>query len=215
MEYLSKVCLNKKARRQYTVKISLVGSVSLAGLVLAIYSIAVGNYLFAAWYIAAFALGLSYTIIRINTVFPTYLATDSEKVVLSVWKNGVMPYTLPEKPTLISDFIPERVNTIEIAIDDIDTVLIGSRKYLKRYLTEEEYPQILKQLDEDRHFDSILKRMDFVYIRTKSGENSFMSITDFDIGHLAEFVNNIERYCQGVQILTNLPKLVRLRNSIM
>ncbi|MBO5060077.1 MAG: hypothetical protein J6C82_04105 [Clostridia bacterium] len=215
MEYLSKVCLNHRARREYMIKISLVGSVSLLGVILAVYSIFIGNYLFAAWYFAAFILGLSYVIIRINTVFPTYLAADAERVVLSVWKNGVLPYTLPEKPTLISDFIPERVKIVEIAMGDIDTVLIGSRKYLLRNLTDEEYPKILKQLDKNKHFDGILKRMDFIYIKAKDGENCFMSITGFDINGISEFVGIIEKYCHGVQIMTNLPKLVKLRNSIM
>ena len=215
MEYLSKVSLNQAARRQYIVKISLVGSASLAGLILAIYSILVGSYLYACWYIAAFMLGFSYVIIRINSVFPTFLATDGERVILSVWKNGVMPYTLPEKPTLISDFIPEKVKTSEVKIEDIDTLLIGSRRYLKRNLSDEEYPEILTRLDKDKHFDGVLKRMDFIYIRTKTGENCFMSVTGFDIYDLSEFVNNIERYCHGVQIMTNIPKLVRLRSKIM
>lgn len=215
MEYLSKVSLNKKSRREYMIKISLVGSVSLAGLILAIYSLVIGSFLYAAWYIAAFCLGLSYVIIRINTVFPTYMATDGEKVVLSVWKNGVMPYTLPEKPTLISDFIPEKIKTSEIAMEDINCVIIGSRKYLKRNLDEDEYPEILKRLDNDKHFDAILKRMDFLYIRTKTDENAFMTVTGFEPKEISEFVNVIEKYCSGVQILTNMPKLVKLRNSLM
>lgn len=214
MEYLSKVSLNKKSRREYMIKISLVGSVSLLGLALAIYSLTIGSYLYSAWYVAAFCLGLSYVVIRINTVFPTFIATDGEKVVLSVWENGVMPYTLPEKPTLISDFIPEKVKVSEIPMDNIDSVIIGSRKYLKRNLDEDDYPQILKQLDSDKHFDGILKRMDFIYIKTKSEENHFMTITGFDPKEISEFVGIIERYCTGVQILTNMPKLVRLRNSL-
>ncbi len=215
MEYLSKVGLNSRTRREYMIKISLVGSVSIAGLILAIYSLAVGSFLYAAWYIVAFCLGLSYVIIRINTVFPTFIATDGEKVVLSVWKNGVMPYTLPEKPTLISDFVPEKIKTNEIAMENIDCVLIGSKKYLKRNLDEDEYPEILKRLESDKHLEGILKRMDFLYIRTKSDENCFMSVTGFDPKELSEFVSIIEKYCSGVQILTNIPKLVRLRNSLM
>ncbi len=215
MEYLSKVCLKAQARREYIIKISLVGSVSLLGAILAIYSISASSYMFAAWYFAAFILGLSYVIIRVNAVFPTYIATDGEKVVLSAWKNGVLPYTLPEKPTIISDFIPERIKTSEIAVSDIDTVLIGSKKYLERNLSGEEYPKILARLDADKHFAGTLKRMDFLYIRTKSGENCFMSVTDFDIKGLGEFVGIIEKYCNGVQVMTNIPKLVRLRNSMM
>lgn len=212
MEYLSKVSISDKVRRDHVIKISLVGSVSLLGLILGIYSLVTQNFLFALWYALAFVLGLSYVIIRINACFPTFIATDGEKVVLSKWKNGIMPYTLPEKPNFISDFIPEKVITSEIAMEDIDSVIIGSRRFLKKNLGEEEYPEILARLDLYKNFDNVLKRMDFIFIRTKNGENCFMSITDFDLPGVNEFLDVIEKNCQGVQILINIPKLVRMRN---
>lgn len=212
MEYLSKVSIKEKVRRDHVIKISLVGSVSLLGLVLGMYNLTVGNFLFALWYALAFLLGLSYVIIRINACFPTFIATDGEKVVLSRWKNGIMPYTLPEKPTFISDFIPEKVNTSEIAMEDISSVIIGSRRFLKKNLSEEEYPEILKRLDLDKHFDNVLKRMDFLFVRTKEGENRFMSITDFDLFGVNDFLDIVEKSCPGVEILINIPKLVKIRN---
>lgn len=212
MEYLSKVSICDKVRRDHVIKISLVGSVSLLGLVLGIYSLVINNILFALWYALAFVLGLSYVIIRINACFPTFIATDGEKVVLSKWKNGIMPYTLPEKPTFISDFIPEKVNTSEIAMEDIDAVIIGSRRFLKKNLAEEEYPEILARLDLNKHFDNVLKRMDFLFVRTKEGENCFMSVTDFDLFGIRDFLDIVEKSCPGVQILINIPKLVKMRN---
>lgn len=212
MENLSKVSICDKVRRDQIIKISLVGSVSLLGLVLGIYSLVIGNFLFALWYALAFVLGLSYVVIRINACFPTFIATDGEKVVLSVWENGLMPYTLPEKPTFVSDFIPEKVRVNEIAMEDIDTVVVGSRRFLKKNLDEDEYPEILARLDLNKHFDSVLKRMDFLFIRTKSDENCFMSITDFDLSGVRDFLDTIEKNCQGVQILVNIPKLVKMRN---
>lgn len=214
MEFLSKVSLSSKVRRDYIIKISLVGSVSLVGIALAIYSLFAGKLLFAAWYLAAFILGLSYVIIRINTAFPTYIAADSERVVLSFWKNGVMPYTLPEKPTLISDFIPERVTTVQLPMSDIESVIIGSKRYLAKNLTEEQFPEILTRLSENKHFDSVLKRMDFICINTKYGYNCFMSVTDFDLHGILEFIGVVEKYCNGVRIMTNIPKLVRMRSKI-
>ena len=214
MEYLSKVSLDKKVYREYMIKISAVATISLAGFILGIYSLTVGNYLFAIWYFVAFVLGFSYTVMRINTVFPTYAATDGEKLFMSVWLNGVLPYKLPENPGFLSDFIPERVKTDEIAISDIDSLFIGSRKFLLRNLTEEEYPSILKRLDEDKHYENVLKRMDYMYVRTADGENCFMSITDFDVQKLSELIEIIEKNCMGVKVHTNLPKLVRIRSKL-
>lgn len=214
MELLAKASLSKKVRRDYIIKISLVGSVSLAGVALAIYSLFAQNYLFCIWYLAAFVLGFSYVIIRINTAFPTYIGVNKEKVILSFWKNGVLPYTMPEKPTLISDFIPEKVQTIEIPVSDIETVIVGSKKFLAKNLSEDEFPEILSRLSENKHFAGALKRMDFISVKTKYGDNCFMSVTDFDVHELFEFVNTVEKYCTGVQILTNIPKLVRMRSKI-
>ncbi len=212
MEYLSKVSISDKVRRDHVIKISVVGSVCLLGLVLGIYSLVIGNFLFALWYALAFVLGLSFVIIRINACFPTFIATDGEKVVLSRWKNGIMPYTLPEKPNFFSDFIPEKVNTSEIAMENIDSVIVGSRRFLRKNLSDEEYPEIFKRLEIDKHFDNVLKRMDFIFVRTKNDENCFMSITDFDLSGVSEFLDIVEKSCPGVQILINIPKLVRMRN---
>lgn len=214
MEFLTKASLAKKIRRDYIIKIALVGSVSLAGLILAIYSLFTGSYLFAVWYFAAFILGLSYVVIRINTAFPTYIGANEEYVVLSFWKNGVLPYTMPEKPTLISDFIPEKVQTIQIELNDVATVIVGSKKYLAKNLSEEEFPEIITRLSENKHFASALKRMDFVFIKTKYNDHCFMSVTDFDVSELFDFVSFVEKHCNGVQILTNIPKLVRMRSKI-
>ena len=213
MENFSKVSIAANVRRNHIIKISLVGSVCLLGLVLCIYSLVIKSFLFALWYALAFVLGLSYVVIMINACFPTFIMADSEKITLSAWKNGVMPYTLPEKANFISDFIPEKIKTSEVAMGDITSVIIGSRKFLKKSLDEEEYPEILTKLDGNKHFDSVLKRMDFLFIRTKADENCFMSITDFDIYGIKDFLEVIEKSCQGVQVLINIPKLVRIRNS--
>ena len=212
MECYKKASLSSKVWRKYIIKISLVGTVSLVGLVLAIASIISGRFLFALWYLVAFVLGLSYVIIRINTALPTYIAVDGEKLILSVWNNGVFPYKVEEKPSFLSDFIPDRVRTDEIDFTEIDRIYIGSKRYLKKTLDESEYPSILSMLEEDKHIDAVLKKMDFILVFTLSRENCFMSITDFDIQALSEVIDIVERNCQGVKINIHLPKLVRFRN---
>ena len=213
MEFLSKVSLEDKVRRNHIIRISLVGSISLLGVVLGVYSIFIQSFLFALWYFLAFILGLSYVVMQINACFPTFVAIDEEKVVLSHWKNGVMPYPLPEKPNFFSDFIPEKVVSSQISTEDISMVILGSKKFLAKNLEEDAYPEILKRLEENKHYNSVLKRMDFINISTKTGENSFMSVTDFDVSGLAEFLNIVEKNCNGVQVLTNIPKLVKMRNK--
>lgn len=212
MESYKKASLSMKVWRDYIIKISLVGTVSLAGLVLAIASIISGGYIFALCYLVAFCLGFSYVVIRINTALPTYIATDGEKLMLSVWNNGVFPYKVDGKPSFIADFIPERVRLDEIEFSELDRIYIGSKRYLKKTLDEAEYPEILSALEEDKHIDTVLKKMDFVLVFTMSGESCFMSVTDFDVQALADVIDVVERNCQGVKINIHLPKLLRIRN---
>ena len=214
METMNKVCLEKRMRRNYTIKIAVVGTISLAGLILAVYSLFTAKYLFAVWYFVAFLLGLSYVVIRINAVFPTYIAVSGDRLVMSVWENGVMPYRLPEKPTIFSDFMPEKIKTDEIDLDQIDSIYIGSKKYMNRFLSEEDCPKILDRLSKDKHLEKIVKRMDFFVVVAKDGETCFMSVTDFDIKELANLVEEIERRCTGLKFYTSVPKLRRIREKM-
>lgn len=214
METLVKVSVNKKVRQNATVKISVVGTVTVLGLVLSIYSLFASNFLFALWYFVAFVLGLSYVVIRINAVFPSYVAMDGDKLVMSVWKNGIVPYRLPEKPTFISDFMPEKIKKDEIALSEIAEVYIGSKRFFDRSVKDEHYPYILKSVGDDRHFLGTVKRMDFLLVIAKDGEKCFMSVTDFDIQGLADILDRIEKNCQGVQVFVGVPKLKRMRERI-
>ena len=215
MDYSAKACLKQRTRNEYIVKISLVGTVSLAGIGLAIYSMAKANFLFALIYIIAAVMGMSYVIIRINSALPTYIATDGEKLVLSSWDNGIVPYKVGEKSSFFSDFVPAKVKTDEVNVSDIDALIFGSKKFLQRQLEPDKYPEILKKAEEDKYFEKNLRRMDFAYILLKSGDYCFMSITGFDMEDMTALIGEIEKNCRGVKVLTNIPKIVKLRDNMM
>ena len=131
--------------------------------------------------------------------------------VMTIWKNGILPYQIPEKPNFLSDFIPEKIKKDEIDLNDISEIYIGSKRFLSRHLDDDKYPEILKSIGEDRHFESVIKRMDFLLVVAKDGETCFMSVTDFDIRGLSEIIDEIERNCAGVKIFVGIPKLRRIR----
>lgn len=214
MENLVKVSVSRKVRQNAIVKISVVGTVALLGLVLSLYSIFSSNLLFAVWYFVAFILGLSYVVIRINAVFPSYIQVYEDRLVMSVWKNGVMPYRLPEKPTFLSDFMPEKIKKDEIALSEIAEVYVGSKRFFDRTVKDEYYPDMLKTLGQARHLENTVKRMDFLLVVAKDGEKCFMSVTDFDVKGLSDILDEIERNCAGVQVFVGIPKLRRIRDRI-
>ena len=209
METISKVTIDKKTRRNSIIKISIVGTVTLVGIALALYSLFNGKYLFSVWYFVAFILGLSYVVIRINAIFPSYVAVADDKLVMSVWENGVLPYRISEKSSFFSDFMPEKVKKDEILLEDIAKVYLGSKRFLERSLKDDEYPEDLKKVIENRHLESAVKRVDFLLIVAKDGETCFMSVTDFDTDGLGVLVDEIEKRSGGAQIFVGIPKLRR------
>ncbi len=214
METFERATIRKHIRNIDTVKISLVGAVSLAGFILSICNIASGNFLFSLWYFAAFSLALAYVVIKINTIFPISVSVDDEKLILTTWNNGVMPYTIPEKPRFFSDFIPDKIKTDEILLKDIDSLYLGSDKLFEKQLEEKYYPEILTRLKQDEQWDSIIKRMDFLVVIAKDGNGCFMSITNFSTTELTRVLDVIERNVSDVNIYTNISRLIKKREKI-
>ena len=214
MEANVKVSVNAKLRRNATIKISLVGTVAVLGLALSIYSLITANFLFSLWYFVAFVLGLSYVVIRINAIFPTYVMIDNGELAMSIWENGIVPYKLPEKPTFISDFMPDKIKKDKISADEIAEIYIGSKRFFDRNLEDDKYPKILKKISERTHFDNTIKRMDFMLVIAKDGESCFMSVTDFDVYALAELLDEVEKSYADIKISVGMPKLKRIRDRM-
>ncbi|MBR4720551.1 MAG: hypothetical protein IK057_02185 [Clostridia bacterium] len=214
METLVKASVNAKLRRNATIKISIVGTVAILGLVLSIYSLVTANLLFSLWYFVAFVLGLSYVVIRINAIFPTYVSIENGELVMSIWENGIVPYKLPEKPTFLSDFMPDKIKKDKILIEEIAEIYLGSKRFFDRNVEDAKYPDILKRIGENTHFESTIKRMDFMLVIAKDGESCFMSVTDFDVYALAELLDEVEKSCADIKINIGIPKLKRIRERM-
>ena len=110
--------------------------------------------------------------------------------------------------------LQKKIKRDEISLDEISEVYIGSKRFFDRHIKEEEYPKILKRLGSDRHFEKAVKRMDFLLVIAKDGEQCFMSVTDFDIGGLADIIDTLEKNCAGVQVFVGIPKLRKMRETI-
>ena len=212
MEASNKVTIDMKTRRNAIIKISIVGTVTLVGIILALYSLFNGRYLFSLWYFIAFVLGLSYVIIRVNAIFPSYVSIEGDTLVMSVWENGVLPYRISEKPSFFSDFMPEKVKKDEIALEEIAKVYLGSKRFLERHL--EEYPEGLKEIMDNKHLNSVIRKLDFLLVTAKDGEACFMSVANFDTDGLGEIIEEIENKVAGVQVFVGIPKLRRKREAL-
>lgn len=82
-----KACTNSRYRKTNIVIITILSLLSCFALVMVIYNLIKGSYLFSiAWFIAT-VLASTYVLIRINTVFATYISTDRMNLFMKNWNN--------------------------------------------------------------------------------------------------------------------------------
>ena len=87
-----KACTNSRYRKTNIVIITILSLLSCFALVMVIYNLIKGSYLFSiAWFIATI-LASTYVLIRINTVFATYISTDRMNLFMKNWNNDFLPY---------------------------------------------------------------------------------------------------------------------------
>ena len=101
-----KACTNSRYRKTNIVIITILSLLSCFALVMVIYNLIKGSYLFSiAWFIATI-LASTYVLIRINTVFATYISTDRMNLFMKNWNNDFLPYDYDNKVKILSEFIP-------------------------------------------------------------------------------------------------------------
>lgn len=184
MDYTFKAVLEKNKLRRGFATIVFLGCVGCAALVLAIYSLACGDFLFALAYLVALAFSAFYTVMKINTIIPTYIACDAEEIFFRIWENDFFPYKTDRG--FIGEFIPEKVKNVEIPMADIKSIYIGSGHFISRNLPESNFAEVFKDLK--KRFSSALRRAEFFHILQKDGTEYYMPVTDFTPEDLANIV---------------------------
>lgn len=166
--------------------ICITASISLLGLVMAVYSIVKVKLVFALIYVVAAALGLIYAVMRINTVVPSYIARKDGYLYFQTWQ-GLFPFRTDKG--FAGEYIPAKTILKKIDISKINRIYLGTRNYLVKLLESGKFADELA--DAKKKYESIVKRMDFIYISTKDGNEVFMSVTDFDDEEIADILKPI------------------------
>ena len=176
MDLTQRASMNKKVKNFNLILICIIGSISVLGLVMAIYSIVKFEFIFAIIYLVAVILGFSYIIMKINLIMPTYVERNNEFLCIQNWVNGVFPF-VPDNG-IIGEFLPSKSMLKKINISSISKVYIGSRNYLLK-LVEPGYFSSTMDIYNEK-YDNIIKHMEFLYIKTTDDAEVFLSVTDFD-----------------------------------
>lgn len=208
MDFIEKASLAHRKKNFNIIKITVVAAVCLTGLILAIRSVFLGNILYMFLYLIADILGISYVIIKINTIMPSYFAVTEDTIVMQCWDNGVFPYNINFKPSFFADFVPAKVTKKEIPIADVSKIYVGSKNYLVRNLEETAFPETIKKVVGSRRTDEdAVRKMDFICIIKKDGNVEYMSVTNTEADDLARAVNYIFKKNPETEIKCNLREL--------
>ncbi|MCH5209897.1 MAG: hypothetical protein J1F01_02930 [Oscillospiraceae bacterium] len=191
-----KACTKASYRRKSTVIITFVVLLSCFALVMIIYNLVRENYLLSiAWLIATILAG-TYVLIRINTVFSTYIMTDKRSVYIKNWSNDFLPYDYENKIKILSEFIPAKTKLVEVPIDEISSVLIGTKNFIKRNIEPDmEFIDNIKMLEKSKDFyrKRTISSMDIFYVETYDRECYYIPVVQFDTKDIIKIVQAIMR----------------------
>lgn len=216
MAALVKACTNLGYRRKNKVIIGFVTILSCFALVMVVYNLVKGSYLFsAAWFIATI-LAATYVLIRINTVYTTYIATDRSSLYMKNWSNDFLPYDYGNKIKILSEFIPAKTKVVEIPLNEINVVLIGTKNFIKRNIDPEtDFAINIKALEKTKDFyrKKTISSMDFMYVETYNKECYYMPIVKFNTKDVIKIVQLIQRFNPELMIKVSSKDYRALRLS--
>lgn len=206
MKFLNKARTSKGYRRKNEIIIGFVGLLSCFGLVMLIYEFISRNVLFGISYSIATFLGFTYVIIRVNTVFATYLAVDNENLYMKNWENDFLPYNTGCRIKLICEFIPAKTKISEVSVDEISRIVIGTKNFIKRNISEgSRFGEEIKKFENSRDYykKKTISSMDLFYIETYDGTCCYMPIDKFETSNVIRIVKELVKRNSGISLKVN------------
>lgn len=206
MAYAAKANTNKKYRHKNQIILLLMTILAIASLIMLIFSFATGMVFFGIAWIIAFILLASYVLIRFNTVFTTYLATDKSNIYMNSWTNDFFSYDVTNKIKILSEFIPAKTKLIKIPIDSIESIVIGTKNSIKRYTDENSlFRARIAPYEKTKDFaiKKAINSMDLFYVATNEDSSFFMPIEHFSSRDVARVLQFVQRVNPNIMIKVN------------
>ena len=216
MNYMAIAKTNKSYRRISGAVIAVVAAFVCYAAFMAIYTLA-GDYekriVFGIGYIIAVILGLMYVIIRINTVFTTYLATDGKNVYMKNWVNDFLPYNV-RGISFLKAFIPAKTKMTEIPVEEIKNIYIGTKNFIRRNASaNEEFVGSIKSLDRDKSDRKQIRNIEIFYVETINGEGGYMPILKFSKKNVNKILKIVKTKNKNIEIKSGNKAYKTFRNE--
>ena len=119
MDSRKRVTLDNKIRRNSIIKLALIATVSVVGVLMAVVCMIDRTPVFALLYLIAAVLGVMYSVMQINATLPPSVEFDEHTLYLNTWDNCFFPFRVGFRPAFLADFVPAKTVTFELPIADI------------------------------------------------------------------------------------------------
>ena len=196
-----KATVKVKSQGKTVVAIALYALLTLFSVAMAIYDFVSGQALFGILFILSAAIFVVLLLIKGNAAFGTGIKFDGNDLQLKSWANDFLPYDV--NGGILSDLIPAKTKITTIPVEEITTVLIGTKEFVKRNATNAG-KKLIKALFPYEHSSSKMKKnmlnaLDLLYIETTDEDCSFMCIHDYDPADVTKILK--ELYNQNTNII--------------
>ena len=112
------------------------------------------------------------------------------------WNNDFLPYDYDNKVKILSEFIPAKTKIVEIPLNEISKVLIGTKNFIKRNVApDSDFVKNIRVLEKSKDFykKKTISSMDILYVETFEKECYYMPIVKFDMRNVTKIVQMIQR----------------------
>lgn len=198
-----KATVTPKKRSSTMISVIIYTVLALFSAIMGIYDIATGRTLFGVLFVIAAVIFFVLMLIKGNTVFGTSLKVKDDTLYLKSWDNNFLPYAT-DGSSFFSDLKPSKTKTSSVPLNEISSVLIGTKDYIKRNITESGKPFIKALYPYERSSkkakQNMVSGLDMFYIETADGDCAFMSIQDYSVKNVVAIINEIYNANPTVEI---------------
>lgn len=191
--YSVKACANTKTRGRAMLVISVFAILTVFCVAMAIYDIVTGRRAFGIMFAAAALVFVVLLLLRVNSVFGTYIKVKDDALFMKSWVNDFLPYDI--NGGFLAEMIPSKTKLTEIPVEEISLILVGSKEFIKRNATVAG-KRLAKALYPYEHSarkakKELISKMDLFYVETFEGECSFMCIYGYDPKKVVDVIGEV------------------------
>lgn len=180
MAYSVKATSDSSIRGKAMMGIALYAALAVFSLIMAIYDISTARIIFGVLFGLVAIVFVLLLLLKLNSVFGTYIKVKDDNLYMKSWMNDFLPYD--PNGGFLSDMKPSKTKLTEIPVEEIDTVLIGTKDFVKRNVSGsgKKLARALYPYERSRSKKELISSMDIFYVETIDNDCSFMCVYGYD-----------------------------------